>query len=44
MLFVFETLRNILIDVMHYGHSIKCRYYLDGIFIIQRVYKVLHTE
>ena len=33
--YIFENLRNIKIDDMHYGHSIKCRYYLDGIFTIQ---------
>ena len=33
--YIFENLRNIKIDYMHYGHSIKCRYYLDGIFTIQ---------
>ena len=33
--YIFENLRNIKIDYMHYGHSIKCRYHLDGIFTIQ---------
>ena len=27
---------------MYYRHSIKCRYYLDRIFIIHRLYKVVH--
>jgi hypothetical protein len=47
-IFTSEDMENISlyyiikIDVMHYRHSIKCRCYLGSIFILQRLYKVLH--